>query len=162
MTAGGGGVRVRVADPIGPATRLYDLPLPSPICVDETDPVVQVAEVMQEARVAAVIVGGRPFGIATEHDLVRALASVGPAARVGEVACFEPVVVSESETLLAATRRMVDAGVRHLVIATAAGDVRAVLAQSYALALLVDGLDRVVWEAGRLRATHLEVRSGPF
>ncbi len=162
MRAGRGGLRVGVPQPIGPATRLCDLPLPGPVCVEDTDSVVHVAELMQEAGVAAVVVGGRPFGIATEHDLVRALASFGPSTPVSRVACFEPVAVSEAESLLAATRLMVDAGVRHLVVLSSAGDVRAVLPQSYASALLVDGLDHVVWEASRLRATHLEIRSRPF
>jgi len=80
----------------------------------------QIAEALasNEIGAAAVVASGRFVGIITERDLAEHIAGGGnPEHLVGEeLATYSPVTLAPTDTVLDATRAMVEAGVRHLPV----------------------------------------------
>lgn len=86
-------------------------------------PLAEVATVMAEHRVHAVVVtgvtGSRPVGVVSDLDVVAA-ASNGGEMTAGEVAATEPLVVAATERLDRAAQLMSEHAVSHLVVLDAA------------------------------------------
>lgn len=78
---------------------------------------------MAHHRIHAVAVterlGGRPLGIASDLDVVAAIAG-GDALTAGQVACTEPLTISTDELLGRAAQLMTEHAVGHLVVVDAA------------------------------------------
>lgn len=90
------------------------------------EPVAAAAKKLRDQRVGCLVVDrdGKPFGILTDRDLaIRVLADgLDPrTAKVADVATIDPIVVSESEGLETAARRMRQHGVRRLPVVDARG-----------------------------------------
>jgi CBS domain-containing protein len=105
----------------------------SPLGAIVRHPTVSVAEhatlaeavaMMENHEVSALLVlagtdegSGRPVGIVTERDVVRALArGAGIDREVGEVATHTPVIVAQEVSILTACAVMLSEDIRHLVV----------------------------------------------
>ncbi|MGB9729796.1 MAG: CBS domain-containing protein [Thermoprotei archaeon] len=90
------------------------------ITVERGVPVIEAVRLMASKNVGSVIItdGGRLFGIITERDVIRALASGGslldPVEKVGSVRNL--VTVSEDDFISVAAEKMIRHGVRHLIV----------------------------------------------
>jgi CBS domain-containing protein len=124
--------------------------------VDKRASIREVALVMRRADISTVLVGDDPAGLATERDLVEALAEDrDPETPVEEVASKDPIWVPSDLHLAPAAAVMVRAGIRHLVVRHPDGS-SGLLSMRDAFAILVRSLDpRVGWLPSFRRALHL-------
>jgi CBS domain-containing protein len=90
---------------------------------DRDDPLREVAGIMANNRVHAVVIttrdGGRPTGIVSDLDLIAAVA-VRADCTAAEAAATEPLTVRADEDVETAARLMNEHGVSHLVVVDAA------------------------------------------
>jgi CBS domain-containing protein len=90
------------------------------VAVEPTSTVAEAATVMGERHVgsALVIEGGRPTGIFTERDILRALASDFDAAHhpVADWMTHDPMTVQAGADVRAARDLMLEGGFRHLPV----------------------------------------------
>ncbi|HZD65921.1 MAG TPA: pyridoxamine 5'-phosphate oxidase family protein [Acidimicrobiales bacterium] len=129
---------------VGSESPIGFLHLRQPPRVDAGTPVAEVARRMREDGVSLVFVGEDPAGVLTERDLVAALArEEGPDATAAAVASSAPVTATVGTPLGVATSRMLDHGIRHLVVVDDAGDPVGVLSLREAARMLVHVLDLV-------------------
>lgn len=95
------------------------------LTVDAADGVRDAAVSMIERGVgsAVVVTDGRPTGIFTDREALRAIAQgkTGKSSTVGQLAVGRITTVSPSTDLLDAARLMRDKGFRHLVVVDGAG-----------------------------------------
>ena len=127
--------------------RVLDLgPLPAPRLAPSAA-LQQVLPFLARGRRGAVVAvdGNRPVGIFTERDVVRRLAdgSLGSGEERSRIALREvmsgpPITARRQATLADATRRMVEHGVRHLVIVDRQGDLRGLLITNDLVQFLTD------------------------
>ena len=92
---------------------------PGVVWAEADEPLAEIARRMREHRVGALPVrdGDRLLGIVTEQDVVQAVADgVATTALTGERMSREPAVVSPSEDCAEVALRMLELGVRHLVV----------------------------------------------
>lgn len=117
--------------------RVLDLgPLPAPRLAPGAT-LQQVLPFLARGRRGAVVAvdGNRPVGIFTERDVVRCLAqgTLGASGdersrtALRDVMSLPPITARRQATLAEATERMVEHGVRHLVIVDRQGDLRGLL-----------------------------------
>ncbi len=93
------------------------------------DSIRRAAARLRDARTGLAVVDADGGGVFTERDLLRAI-SEGvdlDSARVGDHMTPQPVAVSADTTLGEACDRMIERGVRHLLVAGADGAVTGVL-----------------------------------
>ena len=87
--------------------------------------VVEAATIMARGNVGSTLVveGGRPVGIFTERDIVRALSQSpeAPGDEIGHWMTANPRTVSSSDSVEEALRRMLEGGFRHLPVVDAEG-----------------------------------------
>ena len=101
---------------------------------------------MRAADTGAALVGDGGLAIATERDLVRALAhDLRADSPVRMIAVRNPVTVTVHATILEAAATMLERGVRHLVVVDDAGDVAGVVSIRAALAVLLSAADHQEW-----------------
>jgi CBS domain-containing protein len=101
---------------LDPGSAIGGLVTRDAVRVDPSSTLADVAAVMREANVSAVLVGART-GIVTERDLARGLAEGrGPADEIAVVASPHPVSVPERMPILDAAGLMLNEEVRHLVV----------------------------------------------
>lgn len=139
-----------------PTTELGALNLPPAIRVAKGASIREAARVMREADISTVLVGDDASAIATERDLVRALADgVAAETPIEEVASDDPLWAPAELDLAQAAAMMLRHGVRHLVIRRADGST-GVLSMRDAFAILLRSLDPVVgWLPSFRRALRL-------
>lgn len=141
--------------PIGP------LHLRLPPRVEEGAPLADVARQMRQDEVSLVLVGPGVGAVLTERDLVAGLArGLGPDAPAAEVASRDLVTARTSTPLGTAIFRMLDHGIRHLVVVDDEGSLAGVLALREATRMLVHSLDPGRWRDGQSARTP-ELRDIP-
>jgi CBS domain-containing protein len=116
-----------------------DLPLRPLVTVQPEASLRTAARTMREQDVSALVVGveSSPVTILTERDLAVAVADGRDhAALVAELATRRPVTVDHDATALSAATRMLDEGVRHLVVVQASRVVGLVSIRDLLTALL--------------------------
>jgi len=119
--------------------------LPPPVWLDDHVSLHDVARIMCDAAVSAVIIGPHA-AIVTERDVVRALAAgEAPDAPALHYASPETLRVPGAASVAQALAAMLHAGVRHVVIVDAAGVPSAVLPLSAAAAVVLDATAMPNW-----------------
>lgn len=97
--------------------RLGELPLDAPVRVFPQASLREVAALMADRGVSAVLVGSEPLAMVTEHDLADALAAgLGPSAEVSQISHPFPVWATPNTTLNDAVRLMARHHIRHLLV----------------------------------------------
>jgi CBS domain-containing protein len=102
--------------------RLADCALPSPIVVPPEATLLEAARRLRSANVSSLLVGrpGALVSIITERDLVDAFARrLAPELAVASISAADPLTVPADATLAQAGQRMVEHGIRHLVVTSA-------------------------------------------
>ena len=131
---------------VGPRTAVDRLPLQPPVRVDPAATLADVSRAMRAADTGAVLVGDGSPSIATERDLVRALAhGLRTESPIRLVAVHDPVTVNAHATILEAAATMLDRGVRHLVVVDDEATVLGVVSIRAALAVLLHAADHGEW-----------------
>jgi len=145
--------------------RVADLMAP-PLVLPPTAGLVEAARAMLPAHRSSVLLldgDGRPLGIVTESDVVRAVAEAGAAGlerRLAEVAQRPVLTVEQGAFLFVALGRMDRLGVRHLVAvdgegrATGVLSARAVLRTRASAALRLGDSVAAAEDAAALKAVH--------
>jgi signal-transduction protein with cAMP-binding, CBS, and nucleotidyltransferase domain len=119
--------------------------LPALIWLDDHATVRDVARMMCNASVSAVIIGERAE-IVTERDLVRALAEgVDPESAAALIASPDVLTVPDTTSVVTALAAMLHAGVRHVVVIDPAGVPCAVLPLAAAAAAVLGETDIPSW-----------------
>jgi signal-transduction protein with cAMP-binding, CBS, and nucleotidyltransferase domain len=133
------------AQPIGPGSPVSSLVHRSAVGVQLHRRIGEVARVLRDEDVSAVLVGPSPEGLVTERDLTRALAAgIGPEAQIAPVVVREPVAVAPTTTVLDATAIMLREHIRHLVIVTP-GQPTAIISLRDTMEVLLATLHPGVW-----------------
>ncbi len=94
------------------------------VMAEHDDTVADVARrVTQANHSAALVRRGEDWGVVTDHDFRRRVATgeVSPSAPVGELASYPAIGIGEDFSQAAAFSRMIDRGVHHLVVLDARG-----------------------------------------
>ncbi|GAA2552979.1 CBS domain-containing protein [Pseudonocardia hydrocarbonoxydans] len=103
-----------------PTDPVRSIMVDGPATVDPGDSLLAVAEELVAGEIGAVLVRapGGPTGLLSERDVVAALVAGGDLGdeQAGEVMTADLVSVGTGETIVAAGRRMAEAGVRHLPV----------------------------------------------
>jgi CBS domain-containing protein len=89
------------------------------VCVAPTDTLREVAGVLIDNSIGAVVVGSQddPAGIVSEHDIVRAVADgVDPATTAADIAHTELFWTQASTTVAVVAAQMMDQYVRHMLV----------------------------------------------
>lgn len=157
-TSGDGACGLAMVDqPLAqPTTELGDLNLAPAVRVPQKASIRETAQVMRASDVSTVLVGDETPALATERDLVQALADGrDPATPVEEVASPDPLWGPDDLHVAQAAAMMLRHGVRHLVVRRADGST-GVLSMRDAFAILVRSLDPSVgWLPSFRRALRL-------
>jgi CBS domain-containing protein len=146
-----------VDEPLAQATTaLKVLNLRPPVRVEKGTSIREAASVMRRADISTVLVGDDPAGLATERDLVQALADGrDPETAIEEVASKDPLWAPDELHLATAAALMVRHGVRHLVVRHPDGS-SGVLSMRDAFGILLRSLDPTVgWLPNFRRALRL-------
>lgn len=103
-----------------PTDPVRSIMVDDPATVDPGDSLLAVAEELVAGDIGAVLVRapGGPTGLLSERDVVAALVAGGDLGdgQAGEAMTADLVSVGAGETIVAAGRRMDEAGVRHLPV----------------------------------------------
>jgi signal-transduction protein with cAMP-binding, CBS, and nucleotidyltransferase domain len=139
-----------------PTTELGALNLAQPVHVPKNASIQEAAQVMRAHDISTVLVGDDASALATERDLVQALADgLAPDTPVADVASQDPLWAPEDLHLAQAAAMMLNHGVRHLVVRRADGST-GVLSMRDAFGILLRSLDPVAgWLPSFRRALHL-------
>lgn len=128
---------------IATITPLRDCGLRPAVVVGPDATVLDGARRMREANVSSLLVGepGCLVSIVTERDIVAAMADgMTPDERITAISADNPYTVAADTTLAAAGHRMIELGVRHLVVAE--GDrALGVVAMRDVVAVLLSGTE---------------------
>lgn len=126
---------VDAQSPIGP----LHLRVPPRLPADTT--LAEAARCLREEEVSLALVGEHPPRVVTERDLVAGLAlGLGPASRIAEVASADLVRAGTGTLLGVATSRMLDHGIRHLIVVDDTGEVVGVLSLREAARMLLHSI----------------------
>jgi CBS domain-containing protein len=120
-------------------TRLRDYSLPPPIVVQPDTTILEAARRLRAANVSSLLVGepGSLISIVTERDVVDAFArDQSPDVPVISVSVANPLSIGDDATLGEAGQRMVENGVRHLVVTAGEQAVAVVSMRDVVAALL--------------------------
>ena len=128
---------------IATITRLRDCGLRPPVVVAPDATILDGACQLREANVSSLLVGepGCLISIVTERDVVTAVAhGLSPDEPITSISADNPYSVSADATLAAAGNRMIELGVRHLVV-TDGDRAVGVVAMRDVVAVLLSGSD---------------------
>src|SRR4051794_32827259 len=128
---------------IATITRLRDCGLRPPVVVAPDATILDGARQLREANVSSLLVGepGCLVSIVTERDIVTAVAhGLSPDEPITAISAENPYSIDADTTLAAAGNRMIELGVRHLVVAVD-DRVLGVVAMRDVVAVLLSGPD---------------------
>ncbi|HJW23844.1 MAG TPA: PAS domain S-box protein [Rhodocyclaceae bacterium] len=103
------------------------------VTVDQDASLARAAEVMETAHISSVLVTdlGRPVGIVTERDILRALEEAVPSARAVAAVMGRPLVSARRTTAVhEAYHLMAEKGVRHLLVTDEADQPAGIVSES--------------------------------
>jgi CBS domain-containing protein len=122
---------------------------PAPLRLAPTRTIADAVAAMRQARVGYVLVceGDQLRGIFTERDLMRRVLAEGRSLAISLAECMtaEPVVVSETESIGSAIRRMEEGGYRHLPVVNGNDHVVGMLSVKRIVHYLVEHYPKTVY-----------------
>ncbi len=138
-----------------------------PVCCSADATVAEVAHLMREKHVGAIIVtkgtkqDDKPIGILTDRDI--AVSVVAPqldpsAITAGDIAQRQLVSAAEDDDLFAALKRMRTKGVRRLPVLNAKGKVSGLLAMDDIIEVLVEEMNQIVKLVAREQSKEVVTR----
>jgi CBS domain-containing protein len=125
-----------------------------PLRVDPSLSLGAVADLMHEARLSSVLVGGGT-AIITRWDLAGALRAHGSDACVTSASGADGIVVDEDLSVIETAARMLRHEIRHVVVCDGGGRVLGLVGLHDLVRILIDAMDPTVWVM--LRRTMLAV-----
>jgi CBS domain-containing protein len=130
----------------GPDTPISKLHLRSPVREGRHATIREVASRMRAEDVSSVVIDTEPPSIITERDLTRALADeIDPSEPAMRVATRAPVWVPPTITIVHAAARMVQEGMRHMLVIDSTGEPVGVLSMCDLFEVLVRSVDGGGW-----------------
>jgi len=132
----------------GPETPVGRLKLRPVVLVAPNSTIRAVAGTLRAENVASVLIDSQPSSLATERDLVRALADgMDPSWPITRIATMAPVWVPPTVSVVNAAALMVRMGVRHLPILDRGGQPVGVLSMRDAFDVLLTAVEPSRWIA---------------
>ncbi len=141
-------VLTRDGTPAAPETAVGKLNLRSPVRVAADSTIRDVAATLRAENIASVLIDTRPCSLATERDLVQAIADgMEPSWPVTRIATMAPVWVPPTVSVVNAAALMVRMGVRHLPILDHSSNAIGVLSMRDAFDVLLRAVEPSRWLA---------------
>ena len=130
----------------GPDTPISRLHLRPPVREGRQATIRQVAARMRAEDVSSVVIDTEPPSIITERDLARALAEeIDPSQPAMQVATRAPVWVPPTITVVHAAAKMVQLGMRHMLVMATSGEPVGVLSMRDVFEILLRSVDGGGW-----------------